>query len=81
MKKVLIGVMLLGLLAGCGNEIKTYTREEKINLLEKAILEKESKSIKEYQEILQELKRKAEKGNTVAKQEYEEWKALENLTF
>lgn len=74
MKKVLIGVMLLSLLAGCG--VKTHSSKEKQELIKKAYgwssePDKEAKA--KLDKILGDLNKEAEKGNKKAIEELEKW--------
>lgn len=80
MKKVLIGVMLLSLLAGCGD--KKYTKSQKKDLIETAYgwkfepKEKEEEAKVKLDKIMEDLEIKAAKGDKKAEAELQEWKNL-----
>ena len=83
MKKILFGTIMLIALIGCGKNYKTYTPEEKYNMIVK-LQEIEKKSLdtltkeeedfkKEMRNLLTTLKTESEKDND-AKKEFDEWK-------
>ena len=83
MKKILFGTIMLIALIGCGKNYKTYTPEEKYNMIVK-LQEIEKKSVdtltkeeedfkKEMRNLLTTLKTASEKDND-AKKEFDEWK-------
>ena len=74
MKKVTIGIFSLFLLVSCGDSVKTYSKEEKQKMIE--LSTQNSKSKQELENILKDLKEKANKGNLKAKNEYEEFLKL-----
>ena len=74
MKKIIIGIFSLFLLVSCGDSIKTYSREEKQKMIE--LSSQNNKSKQELENILKDLKEKADKGNLKAKNEYEEFMKL-----
>ncbi|MGL5724632.1 hypothetical protein [Cetobacterium sp.] len=76
MKKIIIGIFSLFLLVSCGNSIKTYSKEEKQKMIE--LSDQNSKSKQELENILKDLKEKANKGNNKAESEYEEFMTLIN---
>lgn len=76
MKKVLIGVILLSLLAGCGGNVKSYTKEQKEALFERIYEKNDMNAKKEYEQIIKQLEEKSLKGNQKASKELEEWKTL-----
>ncbi|MHA4987781.1 hypothetical protein [Cetobacterium somerae] len=76
MRKIAIGMFSLFLLISCGDSVKTYSKEEKQEIIKLA--DENNKSKQELDNILKNLKEKAEKGNNEAKNEYEEFMALIN---
>ena len=74
MKKITIGIFSLFLLVSCGDSIKTYSREEKQKMIE--LSSQNNKSKQELENILKDLKEKANKGNNKAESEYEEFMKL-----
>lgn len=76
MRKIVIGIFSLFLLISCGDSVKTYSKEEKQKIIKLA--DENNKSKQELDNILKNLKEKAEKGNNEAKNEYEEFMALIN---
>ena len=76
MKKVIIGVFCLFLWVSCGDSVKTYSKEEKQKMIE--LSTQNSKSKQELENILKDLKEKANKGNRKAESEYEEFMTLIN---
>lgn len=76
MRKIVIGIFSLFLLISCGDSVKTYSKEEKQKIIKLA--DENNKSKQELDNILKNLKEKAEKGNKEAKNEYEEFMALIN---
>ena len=76
MKKIIIGIFSLFLLVSCGDSIKTYSKEEKQKMIE--LSDQNSKSKQELENILKDLKEKANKGNRKAESEYEEFMTLIN---
>lgn len=77
MKKILVGILSLFLLASCGDSVKTYSKEEKQRMIE--LSTQNNKSKQELESILKDLKEKADKGNLKAKNEYEEFSKIQNL--
>lgn len=77
MKKILVGILSLFLLASCGDSVKTYSKEEKQKMIE--LSTQNNKSKQELESILKDLKEKADKGNLKAKNEYEEFSKIQNL--
>ena len=81
MKKILFGVIMLITLLGCGKNYKTYTPEEKYNMIvrlqeveKKSELTKEEEEFKkEMRNLLTTLKIESQKDND-AKKEFDEWK-------
>jgi hypothetical protein len=81
MKKILFGVIMLVTLIGCGKNYKTYTPEEKYNMIvrlqeieKKSDLTKEEEDFKkEMRNLLTTLKTESQKDND-AKKEFDEWK-------
>ena len=78
MKKVLIGVVLLSLLAGCGE--KTYNKDEKRDLVLKVYgwsrKPQEGEAKDKLDKIMGDLEKKAAKGDKKAEAELQEWKNL-----
>lgn len=77
MKKILVGIFSLFLLVSCGDSVKTYSKEEKQKMIE--LSTQNNKSKQELENILKDLKEKADKGNLKAKNEYEEFSKIQNL--
>lgn len=81
MKKILFGIIMLIALVGCGKNYKTYTPEEKYNMIvklqeieKKSDLTKEEEEFKkEMRDLLTTLKIESQKDND-AKKEFDEWK-------
>ena len=81
MKKILFGIIMLIALVGCGKHYKTYTPEEKYNMIvklqeieKKSDLTKEEEEFKkEMRDLLTTLKIESQKDND-AKKEFDEWK-------
>lgn len=80
MKKVLIGVIILSLLAGCGG-IKTHSEKEKEKIKTEVygdfgynVKNEEAKA--KLDKILENLQAEAIKGNEKAIKELEEWDAI-----
>ncbi|GAA6326316.1 hypothetical protein F350042L8_34140 [Fusobacterium ulcerans] len=79
MKKVLIGLMLLSLLVGCGG-IKKYSQHEKDDLIIEVydfgdeVVNTKAKA--KLDKIMGDLEKEAAKGNKEAAAELEEWKVL-----
>jgi hypothetical protein len=81
MKKILFGIIMLVALIGCGKNYKTYTPEEKYNMIvrlqeieKKSDLTKEEEEFKkEMRDLLTTLKTESQKDND-AKKEFDEWK-------
>ena len=71
MKKILISLFMLLFLIGCGEKVEFTTQEYKKELLEK-VDQKDEKSIKKYNEIINKLKKQA-RNNKKAMKEFEEW--------
>ena len=82
-KNILLGMIMLIFLVGCGENYKTYSPEEKYNRIVK-LQEIEKKSIsertkedeafqKEMRDLLSTLKIESEK-NVKAKKEFDEWR-------
>lgn len=76
MKKILVGIFSLFLLVSCGDSVKTYSKEEKQKMIE--LSSQNNKSKQELENILKDLKEKANKGNRKAESEYEEFMTLIN---
>ncbi|MGL5413999.1 hypothetical protein [Cetobacterium sp.] len=72
MKKIIISLFMLLFLIGCGEKVNFTTQEYKKELLEK-VEQKDEKSIKEYNEIMNKLEKQA-KNNKEAMEEFEKWK-------
>ncbi|MHA4990857.1 hypothetical protein [Cetobacterium somerae] len=72
MKKVIISLFMLLFLIGCGEKVEFTTQEYKKELLQK-VDQKDEKSIKEYDEIINKLEKQA-KNNKEAMEEFEKWK-------
>ena len=81
MKKILFGVIMLIALIGCGKNYKTYTPEEKYNMIvrlqeieKKSDVTKEEEEFKkEMRNLLTTLKTESQKDND-AKKEFDEWR-------
>lgn len=81
MKKILFAIIMLIALIGCGKKYKTYTPEEKYDMIvklheieKKSDLTKEEENFKkEMRDLLSTLKIEAQK-DTDAKKEFDEWK-------
>lgn len=79
MKKVIIGVMLLSLLVGCGG-IKKYSQHEKDDLIIEVydfgdeVVNTKAKA--KLDKIMGDLEKEAAKGNKEAEEELEAWKVL-----
>lgn len=79
MKKVLIGIMLLSLLVGCGG-IKKYSQHEKDDLIIEVydfgdeVVNQKAKA--KLDKIMGDLEKEAAKGNKEAVEELEAWKVL-----
>lgn len=83
MKKKIFGIIMLLFLAGCGENFKTYSPEEKYNRIVKleeiekkstTELTKEEEAFKkEMRDLLSTLKIESEK-NVKAKKEFDEWR-------
>lgn len=79
MKKVLLGLLLIGVLAACG-EVKKYTQQEKDDLIIEVydfgdeVVNTKAKA--KLDKIMEDLKNKAAKGDKEAEAELEEWKNL-----
>jgi hypothetical protein len=82
-KNILLGMIILVFLVGCGEKYKTYSPEEKYNRIVK-LQEIEKKSVdtltkeeedfkKEMRDLLTTLKTESQK-DTKAKKEFDEWK-------
>ena len=77
MKKFLLVIVLITIFIACGEEkIKNYSREEKINLITEMIVNKDKKAEKEYNNILEQLRKKADKGDNEAEKEKMEWVSI-----
>ena len=76
MKKIIIGIFSLFLLISCGDSVKTYSKEEKQKIIKLA--DENSKSKRELEDILKELKEKSNNGNKKAQKEYDEFMKLIN---
>lgn len=74
MKKILVGIFSLFLLVSCGGSVKTYSKKEKQKIIE--LSTRNSKSKQELENILKDLKEKADKGNSKAEREYKEFMKL-----
>lgn len=72
MKKMLVGMLLLGALTACGGTKGNYSYEEKVNLSEK-VMNNDTKAIKEYEDIMKQLAEKTSKGDEKAEEEAHEW--------
>ena len=81
MKNILFGVIMLVTLIGCRKNYKTYTPEEKYNMIvqlqeieKKSDLTKEEEEFKkEMRNLLTTLKTESQKDND-AKKEFDEWR-------
>lgn len=79
MKKVVLGIILLSLLVGCGG-IKKYSQHEKDDLIIEVydfgdeVVNTKAKA--KLDKIMGDLKKEAAKGNKEAAAELEEWKVL-----
>ena len=76
MKKLLLGAFTLVLLVGCGKKVQLTPKEEKIKLI-KLVYAKETKAIKEYNEIKEKLVEQIAKGENKAIEELERWESIE----
>lgn len=80
MKKVILGIILLSLLVGCGE--KKYSTSDKKTLIKEAYgwtfesKEKEETSKAKLDKIMGDLEEKATKGDKKAEAELQEWKNL-----
>lgn len=80
MKKVILGIILLSLLVGCGE--KKYSTSDKKTLIKEAYgwtfesKEKEETSKAKLDKIMGDLEEKATKGDKKAAAELQEWKDL-----
>ncbi|BBA53304.1 hypothetical protein FV113G1_P20270 (plasmid) [Fusobacterium varium] len=77
MKKVLIGLMLLSLLVGCGGT--EYSYEQKMKLIREAYVmtsyeTKDEKAKAKLEKIMEDLEIKATKGDKKAEAELQDWK-------
>lgn len=77
MKKTVLILALLGLLAGCGST--KYSYEEKMKLIREAYISssyetKDEKAKIKLDKIMEELKNKAAKGDKKAEAELQDWK-------
>ncbi len=79
MKKVLLGLLLIGVLAACG-EVKKYTQQEKDDLIIEVydfgdeVVNTKAKA--KLDKIMGDLEKEAAKGNKEAAEELEAWKVL-----
>ena len=74
MKKRILMLLAVVLLASCGDTVKKVPYEEKEAMVEKALTDPAVK--KELEDIIVDLKKKADKGNKEAVYEYEEYKKV-----
>jgi len=79
MKRLLLGLLLIGVLAACG-EVKKYTQQEKDDLIIEVydfgdeVVNTKAKA--KLDKIMGDLEKEAAKGNKEAAEELEAWKVL-----
>ena len=78
MKKLLIGVLTILALVGCGSDFKYESKNEKEEFLTKLMKTDDKNLQEEYNKIIADLKAKVEKKDDKAIDELKEW---ENLYF
>ncbi|MBC2857021.1 hypothetical protein H3N56_11315 [Cetobacterium sp. 2A] len=77
MKKLIImSIMLILVLTGCGDKVEFTTKEYKKELLEK-VHNKEESAIKQYTKITERLEKQIKKGKEEAVNEIDRWKEAE----
>lgn len=83
MKKYLVLLICL-FIVGCGKDYKTYTEKEKRKMYDIAYDEERAgnkEKMLEIDKLREKLKIEAEKGDSIAEKEYEEWKYIEGSTY
>ena len=77
MKKIIImSIMSIFILSGCGEKVETTSKEYKKTLLEK-VYKKDEKSVKEFNEIKEKLEKQIENGKSEATKELDRWSEIE----
>ncbi|MGL4865475.1 MAG: hypothetical protein ACRC4T_20455 [Cetobacterium sp.] len=77
MKKIIImSIMSIFILSGCGEKVETTSKEYKKTLLEK-VYKKDEKSVKEFNEIKEKLEKQIENGKSEATKELDRWNEIE----
>ena len=77
MKKGILMLLAVVLLASCGDTVKKVPYEEKEAMVEKAQTDPAVK--KEFEKIMKELKEKSDKGNKEANIEFQEYIKIESM--
>ena len=78
MRNLLIGIITIFVLAGCGSDFKYDSKNEKEEFLTKLMKTNDKNLQEEYDKIIADLKTKADKYDDKAIDELKEW---ENLYF
>lgn len=77
MKKLIImSIMFIFVLVGCGEKVEFTTKEYKEKLLEK-VYDKDEKAVKKYEEIKEKLEEQMKKGKEGAVKELDKWGNVE----
>ncbi|MCJ8341491.1 MAG: hypothetical protein MJH09_01360 [Cetobacterium sp.] len=71
MKKYLLGIFIVILLIGCGDNIKVYTKKQKEEMVK--IADENPKAKADLDKLLENLEIKAKEGNKIAENELEEF--------
>ena len=82
MKKYFMLLIFCLFLAGCGKDYKTYSLEEKKEMIKEAVIENRNgnkEKVKKLDEIVKKLEEAARNGDKEAEEELKEWYAARYL--
>lgn len=75
-KNIIMSIISVFMLLGCGDKVETTSKEYKKTLLEK-VYKKDEKSVKEFNEVKEKLEKQIESGKSEATKELDRWNEIE----